>query len=86
MLDLVQVALKSNGFYYQRIDGQTSLDDRSRAISQFNQDPKCTVMIASIGSAGEGLVHRFHSLLHYNVIANRVPIIVLICQLLITYI
>lgn len=54
MLDLVQHHLESNGFTLQRIDGQSSLSKRDRAISQFSKDPKCTVMLASIGSAGEG--------------------------------
>ncbi|KAF2191078.1 hypothetical protein K469DRAFT_746516 [Zopfia rhizophila CBS 207.26] len=55
MLDLVQQKLKSNSFTFQRIDGGTSLGERSRAISQFNSDPACTIMLASIGSAGEGV-------------------------------
>ncbi|KAI9708611.1 MAG: hypothetical protein M1820_003829 [Bogoriella megaspora] len=55
MLDLIQEALKANGFCLQRIDGTASLKDRSRAIDQFTQDPNCTVMLASIGSAGEGI-------------------------------
>lgn len=54
MLDLIQQAVESDGFFVQRIDGGTSLDDRKRAIKQFHDDPKCTIMLASIGSAGEG--------------------------------
>ena len=56
MLDLVQQALELEGFSVARIDGQKSLQDRGRAISRFNDDPTCTVMLASIGSAGEGSV------------------------------
>ena len=56
MLDLIQRALESHGFGFQRIDGKTCLEERSRAICQFNEDPKCTIMLASIGSAGEGWV------------------------------
>ncbi|KAI9664050.1 MAG: hypothetical protein M1821_007541 [Bathelium mastoideum] len=55
MLDLIQRALKSKGFYLQRIDGKSSLEERSEAMRQFTEDPKCTVMLASIGSAGEGI-------------------------------
>jgi SNF2 family DNA or RNA helicase len=54
MLDLIQRALHSEGFGFQRIDGKTSLEGRRMAIEQFNQNPECTVMLASIGSAGEG--------------------------------
>jgi SNF2 family DNA or RNA helicase len=54
MLDLIEPALKSGGFCFQRIDGKTSLEGRSAAINEFSQNPKCTVMLASIGSAGEG--------------------------------
>ena len=54
MLDLVQEALESNGFCLQRLDGKSSLQARNKAISQFTQDPRCTIMLASIGSAGEG--------------------------------
>jgi SNF2 family DNA or RNA helicase len=54
MLDLIAKALIRYGFRFQRIDGQSSLQQRSLAIQQFKEDPACTVMIASIGSAGEG--------------------------------
>jgi hypothetical protein len=54
MLDLTQQSLEASGFVCLRIDGQTTLEGRSRAIRQFNEDPACTVMLASIGSAGEG--------------------------------
>jgi len=57
MLDLAQQALELSGFSVTRIDGQKSLQDRALAISKFNDDPKCTVMLASIGSAGEGSVY-----------------------------
>lgn len=56
MLDIVQLHLELNGFIFRRIDGQSSLQERRKAICQFNDDPKCTVMLASIGSAGEGYV------------------------------
>jgi SNF2 family DNA or RNA helicase len=54
MLDLIANALAHHGFRFERIDGQTSLKHRSVAIQQFKNNPACTVMIASIGSAGEG--------------------------------
>ncbi|KAF7508204.1 hypothetical protein GJ744_009501 [Endocarpon pusillum] len=55
MLDIVQLHLELNGFIFRRIDGQSSLQERRKAICQFNDDPKCTVMLASICSAGEGV-------------------------------
>jgi len=54
MLDLIQQALQKHGFRFQRIDGKTSLENRSKAFDQFDNDPTCTIMLASIGSAGEG--------------------------------
>ncbi|KAK7906556.1 hypothetical protein PG985_016293 [Apiospora marii] len=56
MLDLTQQALQSRGFSCQRIDGQTSLQGRSNAMKAFDEDDECTVMLATIGSAGEGTV------------------------------
>lgn len=54
MLDLTQESLEASGFVCQRIDGQTGLKERGSAIHEFNSNDKCTVMLASIGSAGEG--------------------------------
>lgn len=55
MLDLLEGTLNSDGFTVQRIDGRCSLQERDSALRQFNEDPGCTVMLASIGSAGEGI-------------------------------
>lgn len=57
MLDLIQQEIEKHGLGFQRIDGQTSLSERSWAICQFREDPQCTIMLASIGSAGEGWVN-----------------------------
>jgi SNF2 family DNA or RNA helicase len=54
MLDLVQTDLENSGLQIQRIDGQASLQQRRAAVEVFKSDPACTVMLASIGSAGEG--------------------------------
>jgi SNF2 family DNA or RNA helicase len=54
MLDLVQKALSEFSFGICRIDGSTSLEERSLALDRFNEDPQCSVMLATIGSAGEG--------------------------------
>lgn len=54
MLDLIARILTQHGFQFQRIDGQSSLRQRNSALRRFNEDSTCTVMLASIGSAGEG--------------------------------
>ena len=54
MLDLAQAALEEEGFSVARIDGQKTLLERARAISRFGENPGRTVMLATIGSAGEG--------------------------------
>ncbi|KIW29334.1 uncharacterized protein PV07_05154 [Cladophialophora immunda] len=55
MLDMIQQALRDAGFGFTRIDGKSSLEDRSRSISRFNKDPTCTVLLASIGAVAEGV-------------------------------
>lgn len=60
MLDMIETALRMNGFLFQRIDGQKSLNQRARALDTFNNDSTCTVMLASIGSVAEGYDHTFH--------------------------
>ncbi|KAF4448413.1 hypothetical protein F53441_8221 [Fusarium austroafricanum] len=54
MLDLVHDALQQAGFSCARIDGQHSIPRRQRSLSQFANDPCCTIMLATIGSSGEG--------------------------------
>ncbi|KAL4877425.1 SNF2 family N-terminal domain-containing protein [Aspergillus karnatakaensis] len=55
MLDLVAEALQRSGYQYTRIDGQSSLQNRYSEIQRFDQHDCCTVMLASIGSAAEGV-------------------------------
>ncbi|KAF5623217.1 hypothetical protein F25303_11892 [Fusarium sp. NRRL 25303] len=55
MLDLLEFALRSEGFKSSRIDGQKSLVERTSALRSFRNDDSCTVMIATIGSIGEGV-------------------------------
>jgi SNF2 family DNA or RNA helicase len=54
MLDLIQKALVAHGYQICRIDGSSSLEERRKALEVFNNDPDCTVMLATVGSAGEG--------------------------------
>lgn len=54
MLDKVEQALRAEGFNCQRIDGQSSLKSRADAMRRFSEERNFTVMLTSIGSAGEG--------------------------------
>jgi SNF2 family DNA or RNA helicase len=54
MLDLIEKALAAERIIFQRIDGGKSLRQRRQAIESFRNDPSCTVLLASIGSAGVG--------------------------------
>lgn len=54
MLDLIQTALEREGYRCERIDGTKSLQERRAAIESLNKDKNVTIMLASIGSAGEG--------------------------------
>lgn len=53
-LDLLELALHQAGVGFARIDGQKSFKLRVAAMAQFNEVDSCTVMIATIGSVGEG--------------------------------
>ncbi|KAF5617713.1 hypothetical protein F25303_13211 [Fusarium sp. NRRL 25303] len=55
MLNLVQAAILQAGFSCVRIDGQYSIRQREKALSKFAKDPSCTVMLATLGSGGEGI-------------------------------
>ncbi|KAK0617623.1 SNF2 family N-terminal domain-containing protein [Immersiella caudata] len=55
MLDLIEKALQKENIGFQRIDGQTTLKGRADALEAFRSDPNCHVMLATIGSVGEGV-------------------------------
>ena len=55
MLSLIELALYSEGLSFVRIDGQKTDSQRRAAILRFRTDPNCTILLASIGSAGVGL-------------------------------
>ncbi|KAG4268398.1 hypothetical protein FPRO04_12432 [Fusarium proliferatum] len=55
MLDLVEKALFEASFLCARIDGQYSVKQRENELFRFANDPCCTVMLASLGSGGEGI-------------------------------
>lgn len=54
MLDLIQEVLVEIGAKFQRIDGSSSLPERRVAMHRFKGDNTVTIMLASIGAAGEG--------------------------------
>jgi SNF2 family DNA or RNA helicase len=54
MLNLIERALRKEQIKFQRIDGKTSLEQRRKAKQQFEDDPDCMVMLASISSCAEG--------------------------------
>lgn len=56
MLDLVAQALQREPIGFQRINGKTSLEGRRKAMQEFNDNPHCIVLLASIGSSAEGYV------------------------------
>ncbi|KAL4963434.1 SNF2 family N-terminal domain-containing protein [Aspergillus stella-maris] len=55
MLDLIGNTLDERGLAFQRIDGQSSLPQRKDSIEKFSKDSQCSILLASIGAAGEGI-------------------------------
>ena len=54
MLDLIETPLQKEGLSFRRIDGTCSLKQRAGSLRDFKEDPSCTVLLASLGSGGEG--------------------------------
>ena len=54
MLDLVEIALYKSGFGFQRIDGKQVEGRRRSVLQEFRTDGRCSILLASIGSAGVG--------------------------------
>lgn len=54
-LDLIGKALTDNGHNFVRIDGTMTLPARRRVLDALNNDPKTTILLASIKAAGQGL-------------------------------
>ncbi|RKL25830.1 hypothetical protein BFJ72_g13948 [Fusarium proliferatum] len=54
MLDLVQIALRKEGFNFVRVDGAKSETIRQTTIERFRSDKDCNILLASIGTAGVG--------------------------------
>jgi len=54
-LDVVQKQLDNEGFKYCRIDGTMKTKDRDAALDALENDPDCTVMLASLSVCSVGL-------------------------------
>ncbi|KAI1357506.1 SNF2 family N-terminal domain-containing protein [Xylaria arbuscula] len=55
MLNLIEASLKGRGVKVYRIDGQSSLSQRRKALETFGNEEEYSIMLASIGAAGEGI-------------------------------
>ncbi|THZ84049.1 SNF2 family DNA-dependent ATPase domain-containing protein [Aureobasidium pullulans] len=54
-LDIVQARLDREGFKYCRLDGTMSAGLRDKALHALEEDPDCTIMLASLGVCSVGL-------------------------------
>nr|XP_043623505.1 helicase-like transcription factor CHR28 [Erigeron canadensis] len=55
MLDLLEACLEDSSIKYRRLDGTMSIQDRDKAVKDFNTRPEVTVMIMSLKAASLGL-------------------------------
>lgn len=54
-LDIVQARLNREGYQYCRLDGTMNAQKRDAALKTFDEDPDCTIMLASLGVCAVGL-------------------------------
>lgn len=54
-LDIVQKQLDEHGYHYTRIDGKMPAGRRDEALRALENDPDCTIMLASLGVCAVGL-------------------------------
>ena len=55
MLALIKKQLKSQGVEYEYFDGSTNVQERQRAIDNFQNNPNCRVFLISLKAGGVGL-------------------------------
>ncbi|KAM6529099.1 hypothetical protein FALCPG4_010049 [Fusarium falciforme] len=55
MLDLTEKALNLRKFSFERVDGRKSLKQREQALNTFRNDPSCSVLLATLACASEGI-------------------------------
>lgn len=56
MLDLVGLALVSNGIMFCRLDGSMSLLQRNNTLADFSTNPQVIVILVSLMAGGVGYV------------------------------
>jgi len=56
MLDLIGKAMNNEEIGFERLDGTRPLPQRERALKEFRSNPKCEVLLASLGAGGVGYV------------------------------
>lgn len=54
-LDLIEIALRDNGYSFVRIDGTMSLNNRKKSLDALAYDNDVIILLASIKAAGQGL-------------------------------
>ncbi len=55
MLGLIREKLKADGVEYEYFDGSTNVNERQRAIDNFQNNPNCRVFLISLKAGGVGL-------------------------------
>ena len=55
MLALIKAKLKEEGIAYEYFDGSTNINDRQKAIDNFQNNDKCRVFLISLKAGGVGL-------------------------------
>ncbi|KAK4695561.1 hypothetical protein P7C71_g2213, partial [Lecanoromycetidae sp. Uapishka_2] len=54
-LNIIQAQLDANGYKYTRIDGTMRANQRDASLAALENDPKCTIMLASLAVCSVGL-------------------------------
>ena len=54
-LDIIQYHLGLHGYQYARLDGSMSVRHRDIALQRFDEDPDCTILLASLAVCSVGL-------------------------------
>lgn len=54
-LDILEPHIKGHGIHFVRIDGKMNSKKRDQAITEFSNEPNCTVLLASLNVCSVGL-------------------------------
>ena len=55
-LDIIQIHLQKRGFKFVRLDGTMNLKQRDNALDMFSEEPKFTIMLASLAVCSVGVI------------------------------